>query len=112
LVFFGAVLAAALLDAGFEARRAAGRDFAAETLRTAGLSSSVAAGRGARVTIDAASALRRACFAARFSILKSLRACFSCAFAARTWVFAAAARRAAFNAAALRRLMKGEAGAI
>jgi hypothetical protein len=79
-------------------------------LRTAGLSLSVAAGRGARLAADvaAASTLRRACFAAFFSVLNNLRACLSCIFAARIWLFAAAARAAALVAASLSRLMNGD----
>ena len=82
----------------------------ADDLRTAGLSLSVAAGRGARLAAEvaAASTFRRACLAAFFSVLNNLRACFRCAFAARIWVFAAAARAAALVAAALSRLMNGD----
>jgi hypothetical protein len=81
----------------------------ADDLRTAGLSSSVAAGRGARLAeeVAAASTFRRARFAAFFSVLNNLRACLRCAFAARTWVFAAVARAAALVAATLSRLMNG-----
>jgi hypothetical protein len=105
-------LLAAVLEAAFGFRRAAWRGSAAEDLRTAGLSLSVAAGLGARVIAEAASTFRRACFAARFSILNNFRACLSCAFAARTSVFAAAARAAALIAAVLSRLMKGDGGVI
>jgi hypothetical protein len=87
--------------------RAALTVFGGGELRTAGMSLSVAAGRRSRVTAEvaAASALRCACFAAFFSTLNNLRACFSCAFAARIWTFAAAARAAALVAATLSRLM-------
>ena len=100
-VFFGADLAS------FRAMRTG---CAADDLRTAGLSLSVAAGRGARLAeeVAAASTFRRACFAAFFSVLNSLRACLRCAFAARTWVLAAAARAAALVAATLSRLMNGD----
>jgi hypothetical protein len=111
LIFFRRLLAA-VLEATFGLRRAARSGFAAEDLRTAGLSSSVAAGLGARVIAEAASTFRRACFAALFSILNNLRACLSCAFAARTWVFAAAARSAALIAAVLSRLMTGDGAVI
>ena len=79
-------------------------------LRTAGLSFRAAAGRGARRVAEtaAASTFRHACFAAFFSVLNNLRACLSCAFAARTWVFAAAARAAALVAVSLSRLMNGD----
>jgi hypothetical protein len=111
LIFFGRLLAA-VLGATFGLRRAARRGFAAASLRTAGFSLSVAAGLGARVIAEASSIFRRACFAALFSILNNLRACLSCAFAARTWVFAAAARPAAVIAAALSRLMKSDGAVI
>jgi hypothetical protein len=111
LIFLGRLLAA-ILDASFGLRRAVRSGFAAEDLRTAGLSLSVAAGLGARLVAEAASTFRRACFAALFSILNNLRACLSCAFAARTWVFAAAARPAARMAAVLSRLMNGDATVI
>jgi hypothetical protein len=109
LVFFGGLFAV-FLSAAFGLLRAVRAGFGADALRTAGLSLSVAAGRDARVAEEAAAAstLRRACFAAFFSVLNSLRACLSCAFAARTWVFAAAARAAALVAAILSRLMKGD----
>jgi hypothetical protein len=102
---FGALFAVAGV---FGVLRAARTGFGAGTLRTAGLS--VAAGRGSRLTAEAAaaSALRCACFADFFSTLNNLRACFSCAFAARIWTFAAAARAAALVAAALSRLTNGE----
>jgi hypothetical protein len=108
LTFFGEALEVAL-GAAFGRLRAARTGFAAG-LRTAGLSLSVAAGLGARrvAVTAAASTFRHACFAAFFSVLNSLRACLSCAFAARTWVFAAAARAAALVAASLSRLMNGE----
>jgi hypothetical protein len=108
LLFFGESLGA-VLAAAFGRFRAAGTGFAAG-LRTAGLSFSVAAGLGARRAADtaAASTFRRACFAAFFSTLNNLRACLSCAFAARTWVLAVAARAAALVAAILSRLMKGD----
>jgi hypothetical protein len=101
---FGVVLGAA-----FGRFRAARTGFAAG-LRTAGLSFSAAAGLGTRRAREtaAASTFRRACFAAFFSTLNNLRACLSCAFAARTSVFAAAARATAFVAASLRRLMNGD----
>jgi hypothetical protein len=81
-----------------------------DALRTAGLSLSVAAGRGARLAAEVAavSTFRRASFAAFFSVLNNLRACLSCAFAARIRVFAAAARAAALVAATLSRLMNGD----
>ena len=106
-VFFGAALGI------FRATRTgcvARTGCAADDLRTAGLSLSVAAGRGARLAeeVAAASTFRRACFAAFFSVLNSLRACLRCAFAARTWVLAAAARAAALVAATLSRLMNGD----
>jgi hypothetical protein len=103
--FFGLVLGAAL-----GIFRGARTGCAADDLRTAGLSLSVAAGRGARLAeeVAAASTFRRACFAAFFSVLNNLRACLRCAFAARTWVFAAAARAAALAAATLSRLMNGD----
>jgi hypothetical protein len=80
----------------------------ADDLRTAGLS--LAAGRGARLAAEAAAAstFRCACFAAFFSALNNLRTCLSCAFAARTWIFASAARAAALVAATLSRLMNGD----
>jgi hypothetical protein len=104
---FGALFAVAGV---FGVLRAARTGFGAGTLRTAGSSLSVAAGRGSRLTAEAAaaSALRCACFADFFSTLNNLRACFSCAFAARIWTFAAAARAAALVAAALSRLTNGE----
>ena len=111
LNFFGEALAVVLgaLGAAFGRLRAGGTGFASG-LRTAGLSLSVAAGLGARRVADtaAASTFRHACFAAFFSVLNNLRACLSCAFAARTWVLAAAARAAAFVAANLSRLTNGE----
>ena len=99
-VVFGAV---------FGRFRAARTGFATG-LRTAGLSFSVAAGLGVRRVADtaAASTFRHACFAAFFSTLNNLRACLSCAFAARTWVLAVAARAAALVAASLSRFMKGD----
>lgn len=109
LIFFSGLFAV-VFGAVFGLLRAARTGFGGDDLRTAGLSLSVAAGRGARVAREAvaASTFRRACFAAFFSVLNSLRACLSCAFAARTWVFAAAARAAALVAASLRRLMKDD----
>jgi hypothetical protein len=109
LIFFGGFFAA-LLAAIFGLLRAARTGFVAGDLRMAGLSLSVAAGRGARFAAEvaAASTFRCACFAAFFSVLNNLRACLSCAFAARTWVFAAEARSAALVAAALSRLMNGD----
>ena len=110
LSFFGEALAVALgaLGAAFGRLRAGGAGFASG-LRTAGLSLSVAAGLGARRVADtaAASTFRHACFAAFFSVLNNLRACLSCAFAARTWDLAVAARAAALVAASFSRLMKG-----
>jgi hypothetical protein len=90
--------------------RVARTDLRAAGLRMAGFSLSMAAGRGARLTAETAAALafRRACFAAFFSVLNNLRACFSCVLAARTWVFAAVARAAALVAAILSRFMNGE----
>jgi predicted lipid-binding transport protein (Tim44 family) len=121
VAFFGAFIGAfigALLGGSFGGCfgaalgifRAARTGCVADDLRTAGLSSSVAAGRGARFAeeVAAASTFRRACFAAFFSVLNNLRACLRCAFAARTWVFAAAARAAALVAATLSRLMNGD----
>jgi hypothetical protein len=107
LLFFGEALGA-VLAAAFGRFLAAGTGFAAG-LRTAGLSFSVAAGLGARRAAEtaAASTFRRACFAAFFSALNNLRACLSCAFAARTWDLAVAARAAALVAASFSRLMKG-----
>lgn len=107
LILFGRRFGAALGVAVDRLRAATG--FAAG-LRTAGLSFSVAAGRAGRRAAEtaAASTFRRACFAAFFSTLNNFRACLSCAFAARTSVFAAAARAAALVAATLRRLMNGE----
>ncbi len=93
---------------GFAVGRAATRaGFAAGAgLRTLGLATAILAtatgfdtrpdGRAA----SAASSFLRACLAAFFSILKSFRACFSCAFADRTCSLAAAARAAALEAAA------------
>ncbi len=106
LIFFGRLLAA-ILETTF-GLRAARSGFTAADLRMAGLSLSLAAGLGARLVAAAASTFRRACFAALFSILNNLRACLSCAFAARTWVFAAATRPAALLAAVLSRLMNGD----
>jgi len=108
LIFFGEALGV-VLRADFGRFVGARTGFAAG-LRTAGLSFSAAAGRGTRRTAAAAAAstFRRACFAAFFSVLNNLRACLSCAFAARSRVFAAAARAAAWVAAALSRLMNGE----
>ncbi len=108
LLFFGGALGA-VFAAAFGRLRAAPTGFGAG-LRTAGLSFSVAAGRGARRAAEtaAASTFRRACFAAFFSTLNNLRACLSCAFAARTSVFAAVARAAALAAASLRRLINGD----
>ena len=109
LIFFGGFFAV-VLAAIFGLLRSARTGCFAGDLRTAGLSLSVAAGRGARLAAEvaAASTFRRACFAAFFSVLNNLRACLSCAFAARTWVFAAAARAAALVAATLSRLMNGD----
>jgi hypothetical protein len=106
LIFLGADLDAALRRLGFGARAA----LLAAGLRTAGLSLRVAAGFGARAVAEAtaATAFRRACFAAFFSILNSLRACLSVAFASRTLVFAVAARAAALVAAALSRFTNGD----
>lgn len=108
LLFFGEALGFGL-GAGVGRLRAARTGFAA-SLRTAGFSFSVAAGRGARRAAEtaAASTFRRACLAAFFSTLNNLRACLSCAFAARTSVLAAAARAAALVAASLSRLMNGD----
>ncbi len=105
---FGVVLEV-VLDADFGRLCAVRTGFAAG-LRTAGLSFRAAAGRGARRVAEtaAASTFRHACFAAFFSDLNNLRACLSCAFAARTWVFAAAARAAALVAASLSRFMNGD----
>jgi len=120
LIFFGAFLGAffggflggscgAFFGADLASFRAMRTGCVADDLRTAGLSLSVAAGRGARFAeVAAASTFRRACFAAFFSVLNNLRACLRCAFAARTWVFAAAARAAALVAATLSRLMNGD----
>ncbi len=111
LGFFGEALALVFgaLDAAFGRLRAGGTVFALG-VRTAGLSLSAAAGLGARRFADtaAASTFRHACFAAFFSVLNNLRACLRFAFAARTWVLAAAARAAAFVAAALSRLTNGD----
>jgi hypothetical protein len=116
-VFFGSLFGedfggvfGGLLGALFGLLRTARTGCFAGDLRTAGLSLSVAAGRGARLAADvaAASTLRRACFAAFFSVLNNLRACLSCIFAARIWLFAAAARAAALVAASLSRLMNGD----
>ena len=95
---------------GLEARRGLIFLGAESGLRTGGLSLAVTAGLAARTVADAtaAIALRRACFAAFFSILNNLRACLSVAFASRTRVFAAAARAAALVAAALSRFIKGD----
>jgi hypothetical protein len=121
LVFFGAFLGAffggflgdtcgVFFGAALGIFRATRTGCVADDLRTAGLSLSVAAGRGARFAeeVAAASTFRRACFAAFFSDLNNLRACLRCAFAARTRVFAAAARAAALVAATLSRLMNGD----
>jgi hypothetical protein len=121
LIFFGAFFWAffggffsgsfgVFFGAGLGIFRAARTGCVADDLRTAGLSLSVAAGRGARLAeeVAAASTFRRACFAAFFSVLNNLRTCLRCAFAARTWVFAAAARAAALVAATLSRLMNGD----
>jgi hypothetical protein len=104
---FGAVLGTIF---GLGLLRAAPAGCAFDDLRTAGLSLSVAAGRGARRAADvaAASTFRRACFAAFFSVLNNLRACLSCAFTTRIWVLAAAALAAALVAAILSRLMNGD----
>ena len=109
LIFFGGFFAL-VLAAIFARLRSARTGCFAGDLRTAGLSFSVAAGRGARLAAEVAAAatFRRACLAAFFSVLNNLRACFSCAFAARTWVLAAAARAAALVAATLSRLMNGD----
>ena len=108
LIFFGGRFGV-VLRAALGVLRGARAGFAAAGLRMAGLSLSVAAGRGARRFAEAAaSTFRRACFAAFFSVLNTFRACFSCALAARTWVLAAAARAAALVAAILSRLMKGD----
>ena len=106
LIFLAVVFGAALSGA-LGALRLTRADFVATGLRTAGISLSAAAGLGARVVAEAAAAtaFRRACLAAFFSILNNLRACLSCAFAARTWTFAAAARAAALVAAILSRFM-------
>jgi hypothetical protein len=61
----------------------------------------VRAGAGAAAALS----FLRACLAAFFSAFNDFRACFSCAFAARTLSFAAAARSAAFAAAALSRFI-------
>jgi hypothetical protein len=111
--FFGGFfdgLGGVVLGTIFGLLRAARTGGLADGLRTAGLSSSVAAGRGVRLAAElaAASTLRRACFAAFFSALNNLRACLSCAFAARICVLAAAALAAAFVAATLSRLMNGD----
>ncbi len=108
-LFLGGELSGLVWGRGFGRCDAAGTGFTAG-LRTAGLSLSAAAGLGARRAAEsaAASTLRRACFAAFFSTLNNLRACLSCAFAARTSVFAAAARAAALVAASLSRLMNGD----
>jgi hypothetical protein len=87
-IFFAADLGSALGELGFCARTG----FPAAGLRTEATS---------------ASTLRRASFAARFSILNNLRACLSVAFASRTLVFAAAARAVALAAAALSRFVLG-----
>ena len=87
LIFFGEALAVVLgaLGAAF-GRLRAGRTGFALGVRTAGLSFRATAGRGVRrvAVTAAASTFRQACFAAFFSVLNSLRACLSCAFAART----------------------------
>jgi hypothetical protein len=108
LIFFGGLFGG-LFGAVFGRFRDASAGFATG-LRTAGLSFSAAAGLGVRLVADtaAASTFRHACFAAFFSTLNNLRACLSCAFAARTWVLAVAARAAALVAASLSRFMKGE----
>jgi hypothetical protein len=105
-VFLGADLGAALRRLGFGARTA----LLAAGVRTAGLGLRVAVGFGARTVAEAtaATAFRRACFAAFFSILNNLRACLSVAFASRTRVLAAAARAAALVAASLSRFMMGD----
>lgn len=77
-----------------------------DALRNAGLSFKVAAGRGGRA-LPAASTCRRACLAAFFAALNTLRACLSCALAMRTWLLAAAARAAALAAAVLSRVRDG-----
>src|SRR6202453_2172970 len=102
LIFFGTRFAA-VLSAALGLFRAARTGLLAAGLRMAGLSLSVAAGRGARLVAAAASTFRRACFAAFFSVLNNFRACLSCALAARTWFLAAAARAAALVAATLSR---------
>jgi hypothetical protein len=109
--FFGASFGAAL--GVFRAARTgsvARTGCLTDALRTAGLSLSVAAGRGARLAAEAAAAstFRRASFAAFFSALNNLRACLSCAFASRIRVFAAEARAAALVAATLSRPMNGD----
>jgi hypothetical protein len=112
LLLFGRPFGVAL---GFAVDRFGGAGATgAAGLRTAGLSFSAAAGLGKRRAAEtvAASTLRRACLAAFFSTLNNLRACLSCAFAARTSVFAAAARAAALVAASLRRLMNVKGAVI
>ena len=84
LIFFGRPFGE-VLSAAFGLFRAARTGFGADDLRTAGLSLSAAAGRGARFVAEAAaSTFCRACFAAFFSVLNNLRACLRCALAART----------------------------
>ena len=107
---------AALGARGFEARR--GFVFLATDLGSAfgelgfcALAGFLAAGfpaAGLRTEVIAASTFRRASFAARFSILNSLRACLSAAFASRTLVLAAAARAVAWVAATLSCFMLGD----
>ena len=96
---------------GFEARR--GLVFFAPDLGSAfeGLAFCALTGfpaAGLRTEASAASTFCRASFAALFSILNSLRACLSVAFASRTLVLAAAARAVALVAATLSSFMLGD----
>jgi len=89
LLFFAAALGSAFGGLGFCARTGFGAG-------------------GLRTEATAASTFRRASFAALFSVLNNLRACFNAAFASRTRVFAAAARAVALVAATLSRFMIGD----
>ena len=81
------------------------------TLRIAGLSFRVAAGRGGRA-LPAASSRRRACLAAFLAALNNLRACLSCTLAKRTWPLAAAECAAALATAVLSFFRRDELAVI
>ncbi len=105
------IVSSGLRVRGFEARR--GFVFFAADLGSAfgGLDFCALTGfpaAGLRTAASAASTFCRASFAARFSILNSLRACLSAAFASRTLVLAATARAVALFAATLSSFMLGD----